>query len=109
MRTKRCAGKRGEDVFYYPDVMVDCSPASDADRTVRAPCVVVEVTSPTTSTIDQREKLAAYRKIDSVRAYLIVEQSRRRVEHHWRDATGHGGGRSSAMSSRCQSPVWTSA
>ena len=77
-----------EDVFYYPDVMVDCNPASHADRTVRDPCVVVEVASPSTSTIDRREKLAAYRKIDSVRAYLIVEQTRRRVEHHWRDATG---------------------
>lgn len=80
--------RAADDLLYYPDVMVVCGPVADADRVVRDPCVVIEVTSPSTATIDRREKLAAYRRIASLRAYLIVEQSRRRVERHWRDASG---------------------
>jgi Uma2 family endonuclease len=49
---------------------------------------VVEVTSPSTASTDRREKLANYRKIPSLRAYLIVDQRRRRVDHHWRDEVG---------------------
>ena len=46
------------------------------------------VTSPSTARIDRGEKLTAYRAIPSVRAYLIVDHRRRRVERHWRaDAT----------------------
>jgi Uma2 family endonuclease len=77
-----------EDVFYYPDVMVSCERARGSDRIVREPSVVVEITSPRTGVIDHREKLAAYRKISSLRSYLIVEQSRRSVERHWRDERG---------------------
>ena len=77
-----------DDVFYYPDVMIACGPGNAADRVIRNPRVLVEVTSPSTWIIDHREKLAAYRKIESVASYLIVEQSRRSVERHWRDDRG---------------------
>ena len=77
-----------DDLFYYPDVMVACGPGNASDRIVRDPRVLVEVTSPSTWIIDHREKLAAYRKIESLVAYLIVEQSRRSVERHWRDDRG---------------------
>jgi Uma2 family endonuclease len=76
-----------DDVIYYPDVMVLCTPQDD-DLVAHAPCLVVEVTSPSTASTDRREKLANYRKIPSLRAYLIVDQRRRRVDHHWRDEVG---------------------
>ena len=76
------------DRFYYPDVMVVCTPGPDDDVVVRDPCLVVEVTSPSTARIDRGEKLDAYRKSAPLRAYLIVDHRRRRVERHWRDADG---------------------
>jgi Uma2 family endonuclease len=72
------------DRYYYPDVAVVCTPVEDLDIVAREPCVVVEVTSPSTARIDRSEKLEAYRAIQSLRAYLIVDHRRRRVERHWR-------------------------
>jgi Uma2 family endonuclease len=53
-----------------------------------APCVLVEITSPTTEAIDRREKLLVYRRIEGLRSYLIVDQASRRVDRHWRDDEG---------------------
>lgn len=80
-----------DDVVYYPDVMVDCAPGGDPALLVTTPGVVVEVLSPGTATTDRREKLAAYRRIPSLETYLLVEQDRRRVTRHWRDADGGWG------------------
>jgi Uma2 family endonuclease len=80
--------RAGDDVYYYPDVMVVCGRVAELDVIATEPCVVIEVTSPSTARIDRGEKLAAYRGIPSLRAYLIVDHRRRRVERHWRnDAT----------------------
>ena len=49
------------------------------------PCLIVEVTSASTRRTDRGEKLDAYRNIDSLRAYLIVEQLRRQVTYYTRD------------------------
>ena len=76
------------DKYYYPDVAVVCTPVEDLDVVAREPCVVVEVTSPSTARIDRGEKLDAYRAIPSLRAYLIIDHRRRRVERHWRDTSG---------------------
>ncbi len=74
------------DRYYYPDVVVICSPIAEFDVVARGPCVVVEVTSPSTARIDRGEKLEAYRRIPTLRAYLVVDHRRRRVERHWRNA-----------------------
>lgn len=76
------------DHFYYPDVMVACGPESADPLVEDGPCLVVEVASPSTTIIDQREKLVAYKRVPTVEAYLIVEQDRRRVHRFWRDADG---------------------
>ena len=77
-----------DDLFYYPDVMVACTPEPDDPYTEDEPCLVVEVVSPSTETTDRREKLAAYKKMPSLRAYLIVAQDRPWVERHWRGEDG---------------------
>lgn len=74
------------DRYYHPDTTVSCTPFADSDIFVRDPCVVVEVTSPSTARIDRGEKLDAYRSITSLRAYLIIDHRRRRVERHARDS-----------------------
>jgi Uma2 family endonuclease len=76
--------RAADDTYYYPDVMVVCGRTAELDVVVTEPCVVVEVTSPSTARIDRGEKLMAYRAIPSLRAYLIVDHRRRRVERHWR-------------------------
>ena len=78
------------EVFYYPDVMVVCGDDEAGEDAFYqdAPCLVVEVTSPSTASIDRREKMLAYRRIPSLRAYLIVDAEGMRVERHWRDDSG---------------------
>ncbi len=77
-----------QDIYYYPDIMVACAGAPGDPYLEDAPCLVVEVTSPSTEATDRREKLMVYRQIPSLRSYLIVAQEERRVERHWRDERG---------------------
>ena len=76
------------DAFYYPDVMVTCDPQDTESLHKHSPCLIVEVLSPATETIDRREKLAAYRTLASLRYYLLVAQDRRRLEIHQCDDKG---------------------
>lgn len=89
---RRCRVHAGEvklqigDIYYYPDIIVACGGVPDNPYLEDAPCVVVEVTSPSTEATDRREKLIVYSQIPELRAYLIVNQDDRRIERHWRDA-----------------------
>jgi Uma2 family endonuclease len=74
----------GDEAIYYPDVQVVCDPAGTQPLFSLAPCVIVEVLSPSTSSIDLREKLLLYKRIESLRAYIIVFQDQRRVLRHYR-------------------------
>jgi Uma2 family endonuclease len=76
------------DLIYYPDVAVECAERKGDDLILDQPCLVVEVTSKGTRRVDRGEKLDAYCRIPSLRAYLIIDQTRRRVTHHWRDPIG---------------------
>jgi Uma2 family endonuclease len=76
--------RAASDVFYYPDVVVQCTPAADTDVYVHEPCLIIEVTSRSTAATDRREKLVAYRQIETLRAYLVVHHGRRRVDVHSR-------------------------
>jgi Uma2 family endonuclease len=80
--------RASEDVFYYPDVMVACGPDEGDPFVEDAPCLLIEVASPSTATTDRREKLVAYKRIPTLEAYVIVEQDRRHVQRFWRDPEG---------------------
>ena len=82
----------GETKFYYPDVVVVCGPVDMDGVFLRNPRLIVEVLSPSTRAVDQREKVAAYRTLDSLAAYVTVEQSQRVVEWHYRDGSAGGWG-----------------
>ena len=73
-----------DNAYYYPDVMVSCDPRLERptanDMVVDKPVVIVEVLSESTAGIDRREKLAAYRKLASLKEYVLVEQDARHVE-----------------------------
>ncbi len=75
----------GLNAFYYPDVMLCCDPADDHPHYKTAPCIVVEVLSPSTVNIDRREKWLAYRGLTSLQCYLLVESEQRQADYYLRD------------------------
>lgn len=62
--------------FYYPDVMVLCEIDETQEYFQDHPAVIFEVISPSSSRYDYQEKLLAYQTIPTLRAYVIVEQSK---------------------------------
>lgn len=75
-------------VYYYPDVLVSCE-ENPADSYFRnQPVLIIEVTSPSTETIDRREKLLFYLQMPSVQEYVIIDQHKMNVEVHRRQPNG---------------------
>jgi Uma2 family endonuclease len=72
-------------VIYYPDVTVACGAEPADERIEDAPCLAVEVLSPSTERTDRHEKLDTYRRVASLGTYLIIAQEERRVDRYWRD------------------------
>jgi Uma2 family endonuclease len=79
-----------EDIFYYPDVVVSCHPTDTERYYLKSPTTVFEVLSPSTETIDRREKHMNYRHAPSLEEYVLVSQERRELTI-FRRATGWQG------------------
>lgn len=77
--------------FYYPDLSVCCDPDDRNELFLTRPCFIVEVLSPSTASIDRREKRASYSTLESLREYLIVDADRMRVELYRRESEGWRG------------------
>jgi Uma2 family endonuclease len=76
------------DAYYYPDVIVTCEPQDDTGHVITNPCCLIEVLSPSTRTIDRREKLRAYQTLPSLREYVLVDQDYRSIEVYRRQGAG---------------------
>ncbi|MDJ0556267.1 MAG: Uma2 family endonuclease [Microcoleaceae cyanobacterium MO_207.B10] len=67
--------------FHYPDVMVTCD---SRDRTARQvvyhPCLIVEVLSPSTAYFDQGKKFRNYRRMDTLKEYILIESETMNVD-----------------------------
>ncbi|NJA04256.1 Uma2 family endonuclease [Methylomonas sp. UP202] len=69
------------DAFFYPDVMVSSHPGDLSNQQyISNPSLIVEVLSESTADYDRGGKFVAYRKLESLREYLIVDIEARRVE-----------------------------
>ncbi|MFM7221650.1 MAG: Uma2 family endonuclease [Nodosilinea sp.] len=67
--------------FYYPDVMVTCdSRDQTARQVIYHPCLIVEVLSPATERIDQGKKFRNYRRIDTLREYVLIDTETMNVD-----------------------------
>jgi len=66
----------GEDIFYYPDVMVGCDPRDTHRLYLRYPNILVEVSSESTERLDRGEKRLAYQTIETLEEYVIAAQER---------------------------------
>lgn len=72
----------------YPDLYVVCGGFENADDDPHAlvnPTVIVEVLSGSTEDSDRSDKFAAYRRLPSLREYVLISQQERRVEVFRRD------------------------
>lgn len=77
-----------QNAFYYPDVMLVCPTDTGITLTETAPCLLVEVLSPSTAQIDRLGKYAMYTALPSLETYLIVHQDERRVVEYRRSNEG---------------------
>ncbi|MFT3775337.1 MAG: Uma2 family endonuclease [Minicystis sp.] len=82
---------RATGLATYPDVTVVCG-AIERDpenkHTITNPVVLVEVLSDSTEGYDREEKFSHYRRIPSLREYLLVSQHEQRIEHLSRNDDG---------------------
>lgn len=79
-----------EEVYVYPDVMVICGKIEADPRqpdTVLNPQLIVEVWWDSTQDYDSGVKFKMYRKIPSLREYVMIDQTTPYIEHYRRD--GH--------------------
>ena len=71
------------DRATYPDVTAVCSRlehAGDDPDSIANPVVIVEILSDATEADDRGEKFAHYRRLASLREYVLVSQRARRLE-----------------------------
>lgn len=92
LRGHPCSGSNSDQLVKiarsglrtYPDISVACPPKEfDADEpnALLNPVLIVEVLSPSTQNYDRTEKWEHYRRIPTLRDYLLVSSERVRVEH----------------------------
>ena len=72
------------EFFYYPDVMVACDQRGWDEYFIHNPKLVIEILSPSTQTMDVREKAFNYKRLPSVEEYVVVAQKDFRVTVHRR-------------------------
>jgi Uma2 family endonuclease len=78
--------------YVYPDLSVVCGEPEfidDATDVITNPRLIVEILSDSTERFDRGDKFAGYRSLPSVTDYLLVAQTRARIEHYERQADGN--------------------
>ena len=72
-------------LFAYPDLMVVCPEiqfSGDKPDTVLNPIFIIEILSDSTESTDRGAKFAHYRKIPSLREYVLVSQNSQKIEKY---------------------------
>lgn len=70
--------------YTYPDVMVVAGEPeyyNNRTDTITNPKVIIEVLSPSTKGYDRSKKFEAYRTIPTFEEYLLIDTTRRYIEH----------------------------
>ena len=77
------------NAFFYPDVFVTCDPADTAEPLAKHhPRLICEVLSESTEAYDRGGKFAAYRGLESLSEYLLIDSRQRAVEVFRRQPDG---------------------
>lgn len=75
-------------MYTYPDVVALCEKPEFEDEqmdTLLNPAVIIEVLSASTERYDRGEEFAHYRRLASLREYVLIAQDIRRIDHYRRD------------------------
>ncbi len=99
LRARGCRGYIGDmrlkvsatGLYTYPDVMIVCGERqidSSSFDTLLNPTTIIEILSPTSEAYDRGAKFGHYRRIDSLREYLLVAQDQPHVERFVRQGAG---------------------
>jgi Uma2 family endonuclease len=72
------------EISAIPDVVVSCGPIDHSTPVIAEPALIAEVMSPSSEGDDTTRKWFAYRKIPSLRHYLVLSQEQREVQVHSR-------------------------
>lgn len=81
-----------EDAVFYPDVLVTCHPRDigpDGALDKQHPKLIVEVLSDSTAAYDRGDKFRAYRTLDALEEYVLIDQTQPYAEVFRKDASGH--------------------
>ena len=77
------------DAFFYPDVFVTCDPRDAGEPLAkRHPPLICEVLSESTEAYDRGGKFAAYRTLETLSEYLLIDSRSRSVEVFRRQPDG---------------------
>ena len=77
------------NAYFYPDVMVTCDAVDHDSRRFKShPVLLVEVLSDSTGHYDRGDKFAQYRRIASLREYMLVDIARRATDVYRKGADG---------------------
>jgi Uma2 family endonuclease len=81
---------RAEDgqFYYYPDVILNCNTDDNAEFHTEKPCFIAEVLLKSTARTDRTEKWLTYKKIPSLRYYLLVDSLQQKVDYFVRNDAG---------------------
>jgi Uma2 family endonuclease len=79
---------KGNNCFFYPDVVVACEDENSHDYYTEKPLIIVEVLSKSTRRFDQTGKFEFYKTIPSLQEYVLIEQDFAEIEvcrrnNHW--------------------------
>ncbi|MBD2183370.1 Uma2 family endonuclease [Planktothrix sp. FACHB-1355] len=67
--------------FHYHDVVVTCDERDKrAIKAIYYPCLIVEVLSPSTESFDRGKKFQQYRRISTLREYVLISAEEMMVE-----------------------------
>jgi Uma2 family endonuclease len=67
--------------FHYPDVMVTCDERDRrAIRVIYYPCLIFEVLSPSTEAKDRGKKFQNYRRISTLKEYVLISSEQKVIE-----------------------------
>lgn len=78
------------DCFFYPDVAVTCDTRDrQTPDYISHPILIIEVLSDSTAAFDRGAKFAAYRKLESLQEYMLVDVAAQRVEIFRRNPENH--------------------
>jgi Uma2 family endonuclease len=78
----------GNRKYFYPDVVVTCDQRDRDAQLVQYPCLIIEVLSPSTESVDRGAKFSYYRQFETLQDYILIQPEQPIVEAFSRNEAG---------------------